>query len=117
MTKEKKKHEDTEQIYKMYYDRTERISSVQPHRIMAIERAESEKVIAVTLDYDQGWLMNYAVRGITRNRLTIAQEQIEEAVKNALENTKQFWNNYTEIIQIKTPERSLDILMNHLLMS
>ena len=84
VTKEKKKHEDTEQVYKMYYDRTERISSIQPHRIMAIERAESEKVIAVTLDYDQGWLMNYAVRGITRNRLTIAQTQIEEAVKDGL---------------------------------
>lgn len=84
ITKEKKKHEDTAQVYKMYYDRTERLSSVQPHRIMAMERAETEKVISITLEYDQGWLMNYAVRGITRNRTTIAQMQIEEAVKDGL---------------------------------
>ncbi|MBP3398777.1 MAG: RNA-binding transcriptional accessory protein [Erysipelotrichaceae bacterium] len=84
VTKEKKKHEDTDQVYKMYYDRTERISMIQPHRIMAIERAESEKVITVTLEYDQGWLINYAVRGITRNRMTVAQTQIEEAVKDGM---------------------------------
>ena len=83
-TKEKKKHEDTQQVYKMYYDRTERISSVQPHRVMAIERAEAEKVISVTLEYDQNWLISYAVRGITRNRETIALNQIEEAVKDGL---------------------------------
>ena len=84
VTKEKKKHEDTQQVYKMYYDRTERIASVQPHRVMAIERAESEKVIGVSLEYDQNWLINYAIRGITRNRETIAQSQIEEAVKDGL---------------------------------
>lgn len=83
-TKEKKNHNDADKVYQMYYDRTERISAVQPHRIMAIERAESEKVIAVTLEYDQNWLINYAVRGITRNRTTIAQQQIEEAVKDGL---------------------------------
>ena len=84
VTKEKKKHEDTAQVYKMYYDRTERISQIQMHRVMAIERAENEKVITVSVEYDQGWLVNYAVRGITRNRPTIAQEQIEEAVKDGL---------------------------------
>ena len=84
ITKEKKNHNDSEKVYKMYYDRSERISFVQPHRIMAIERAESEKVISVTIEYDQNWLINYAVRGITRNRTTIAQQQIEEAVKDGL---------------------------------
>lgn len=82
VTKEKKNHEDTDHVYQMYYDRTERISTILPHRIMAIERAENEKVIAVSIDYDQGWLINYAVRGITRNRFTVAQSQIEAAVSD-----------------------------------
>lgn len=82
VTKEKKNHEDTDHVYQMYYDRTERISTILPHRIMAIERAENEKVISVSIDYDQGWLINYAVRGITRNRFTVAQSQIEAAVSD-----------------------------------
>ena len=53
----------------------------------------------------------YIELGVSKLNEIIEDKELS-SVKNALENTKQFWNNYTEIIQIKTPERSLDILMN-----
>lgn len=84
VTKEKKKHEDEKKIYKMYYDHEERLQWLAPHRVMAIDRAEKEKVITVSLSYDEGYLINYAIRGITRDRQTIAQQQIELAVKDGL---------------------------------
>lgn len=84
VTKEKKKHEDEKKIYKMYYDHEERLQWLAPHRVMAIDRAEKEKVITVSLSYDEGYLINYAIRGITRDRQTIAQNQIEMAVKDGL---------------------------------
>lgn len=84
VTKEKKKHEDEKKVYKMYYDHQEKLAYVAPHRVMAIDRAEKEKVITVNLKYDQEYLVKYAIRGITRDRQTIAQEEIETAVKDGL---------------------------------
>ena len=84
ITKEKKKHDDEKKVYKMYYEHQEKLAFIAPHRIMAIDRAESEKVITVTLKYDTEYLIRYAIRGVTRDRQTIAQEIIEEAVKDGL---------------------------------
>ncbi len=84
VTKEKKKHSDENKVYKMYYDRQEKLQYLVPHRVMAIDRAESEKVISVTLQYDQAYLIKYAIRGITRDRETSALSYIEDAVKDGL---------------------------------
>lgn len=80
VTKEKKKHGDEGKIYKMYYDHIERLGNVASHRIMAIDRAEKEKVITVSLDFDANYLIKYAIRGVTRDKETICQTVIEEAV-------------------------------------
>lgn len=84
VTKAKKNFKDEGQIYKMYYDYSERVSTIMPHRVMAIERAENEKVITVSFDYNQEWLIKYAIRGITRDRFTICQNIIEEACKDGM---------------------------------
>ena len=68
LCKEKKKHEDENKVYKMYYDYKEKISTLANHRVMAIDRAEKEKVITITLDYNQTFLINYAIRGVTHDR-------------------------------------------------
>ena len=51
---------------------------------MAIERAEKEKVIGVSFEYNQPYLIKYAVRGITRDRRNAVQEVIEEAVSDGM---------------------------------
>ncbi len=84
ITKAKKNHNDEKKIYQMYYDRKEKLSHVAMHRVMAIDRAENEKVITVSMEYDEQYLINYAVRGVCRNRTTIAQNLIEEAVQDGL---------------------------------
>lgn len=82
--KEKKKHGDENKVYKMYYDYKERISTLASHRVMAIDRAEKEKVITVSLDYNQAFLIRYAIRGVTRERSTICQTLIEQAAEDGL---------------------------------
>lgn len=83
-TKVKKNHNDEANVYKMYYDYQERVQTIQPHRIMAIERAENEKVITVTMDYDKGWLVQFAIRGLTKNRETSVLSILEEAADDGL---------------------------------
>ncbi len=84
VTKEKKKHEDLDHVYKMYYEFNERLSSLQPHRIMAINRAEKEKVVSVSMDYDENYLYNFAIRAFTFNKESIVNAVIEDAVKDGL---------------------------------
>lgn len=82
--KEKKKHEDEKKVYQMYYDRKERVSSLVSHRIMAMDRAEKEKVISISFDYDPAYLIKYAIRGFMHNRETICETLISEAVNDGL---------------------------------
>lgn len=83
-TKQKKGSQDEGFIFKMYYEFQEQIRRVQPHRIMAIERGESLKILQVTLEYDQEWLMNYAIRGVTRNRDSASVIYIKKACEDGL---------------------------------
>lgn len=50
VTKVKKDDPDTSKVYEMYYKYSEKISEIKPHRILAINRAEKEKVITVNID-------------------------------------------------------------------
>ncbi len=84
VTKEKKKHEDEKKVYKMYYDHQEKLAFLASHRVMAIDRAEKEKVITVTLKYDEEYLIKYALRGITKDRPTASLDVLEIAVRDGL---------------------------------
>ena len=81
VTKEKKNHEDEKKIYKMYYDYTMKIDRVLNHNIMAINRAEKEKVITCTIEFDEQYCINYA----TRKFLKWQKEDCQEIIKNAVE--------------------------------
>ena len=80
----KKDHPDEKQVYQMYYDYHEKISTLASHRIMAMDRAEKEKVITISLDYNREYLIRYAVSGVTHGRQTCCQTLIEEAVSDGL---------------------------------
>ncbi|MDD6466713.1 MAG: Tex family protein [Erysipelotrichaceae bacterium] len=81
-TKAKKNHEDEEKVYQMYYDYEEKIKYMAPHRLMAIQRAENEKVIKVSLVFDQQYQIDWAKRRYTKNRESIANPYIYEAVED-----------------------------------
>ncbi|MGX8833789.1 Tex family protein [Amedibacillus sp. YH-ame6] len=84
VTKEKKKHEDEKKVYKMYYDYNERLSTLASHRIMAIDRGEKEKVISVSIDFDEEYIMNWTTRRFTKNRQSSVNEILQEAVCDGL---------------------------------
>ena len=56
-TKVKKNNPDESHVYEMYYDYNERIKGIKPHRVLAINRAEKEKVITVTFDFNKDYLI------------------------------------------------------------
>lgn len=83
-TKVKKKNPDEDKVYEMYYDFHERVNRIVSHRILAINRAEKEKVITVNIVMDKDFLIQYINRGVTRNRNSDANEYLLKAVEDSL---------------------------------
>lgn len=81
----KKDAKDDDKVYEMYYDRSEKISTLQDHRIMAIDRAEKAKVIAVTFVYDEEHLEAEALKNLTHGKTTIAENYLQMASKDGCE--------------------------------
>lgn len=83
-TAEKKQHEDEKRVYQMYYDHSERISSIANHRVMAIDRAEKEKVIGVTLEFDDTQLLAFASDIIKKKSIASKFEYLDLAIRDGL---------------------------------
>ena len=79
VTKKKKDAEDEKEVYRNYYEYTERLSTVADHRIMAMDRAEKEKVITVGLSFDEDALREQAAQAILKGRATVAEGDIRAA--------------------------------------
>ena len=111
ITKAKKDHNDEKGVYKMYYEHKERLSFLEPHRIMAIARAENEKVISVAYEYDKEWLIAFATRKLTKNHPSIVEDIIKEAVSDGLKRLafpsveREVWNEKEEMAK----ERSIEV--------
>lgn len=59
VTKVKKENPDEAKIYEMYYDYSEKVSEIKPHRVLAINRAEKEKVITVNIDVNVDEIISF----------------------------------------------------------
>ena len=79
-TKLKKDAVDENKVYEMYYDRSEKISQIADHRIMAIDRAEKEKVITVSFIFDDEQLKKNALKTLLKGQATIVEDVLYEAV-------------------------------------
>ena len=51
-SKKKKNSVDEKKVYEIYYDYSEAVSKIKPHRILALNRGESEGVLSVSIDVD-----------------------------------------------------------------
>lgn len=83
VTKEKKKHEDEDKVYEMYYDYHEKVDRIVVHRILAVNRAEKEKVISVNIEVDEAKLLERLLERVLRKRETIVVEYLRTCVKDA----------------------------------
>lgn len=75
----KKDAQDEKRVYEMYYDRREKLTNIANHRIMAIDRAEREKVITCTLEYDEADLCRQASESLLKFQKTIVEPVIVDA--------------------------------------
>ena len=83
VSKVKKDAEDENKTYEMYYDYSEEINKIKPHRVLAVNRAEKEKVVSVSLDYSIEYIRDYL-----KNKLVKKDNEcgkyVEEAIDDSL---------------------------------
>ncbi len=84
-TKLKKDAKDENKVYEMYYDRSEKISQLADHRIMAIDRAEKEKIITVSFVFDEEHLEAEAYQNLTHGKATAVENELKEAATDGCE--------------------------------
>ena len=65
--KVKKDNPDTSKVYEMYYNYSEKVSEIKPHRVLAINRAEKEKVITVNIDVNVDEILSFLESKIIKN--------------------------------------------------
>ncbi len=82
VTKEKSKNPDQDKVFEMYYDYREKVQFIVAHRILAVNRAESEKAITVNIEIDKEKTVEYIYNGMTKRRPTIAGEYIHQAIQD-----------------------------------
>jgi uncharacterized protein len=83
VTKIKKDAVDEYQTYKNYYDYEEALASIKLYRILAINRAEKEKIITVKIDVDTTDIFNYLNKKIIQEKQSNVNPLIVESYEDA----------------------------------
>lgn len=83
ITTVKKNAEDPTNRYENYYEYEEPIMKIKPHRILAINRAEKEKVITVNLKGNDEVDLNYLYFNVIKNSKSIFAEDVKLAINDA----------------------------------
>lgn len=84
VSKAKKDIEDPNKVYEMYYDYTEKLSTLANHRVMAIDRAEKEKKLTVSFAYDVNELEEEAYKAYITSS-TYVEDILKSAINDGLD--------------------------------
>ncbi len=82
-TKVKKDNPDTKKVYEMYYNYNEKVSYIKPHRILAINRAEDEKVLTVNININNEEIFNYLESKIIKNDKSFVVDIVKDSIKDS----------------------------------
>ena len=83
ISKMKKNAEDEGKVYEMYYDYNEPVKGIKPHRILALNRGEKEKVLNVSIDVDKDGVLAYLEKKLIKNDKSFVVDSIKEAIDDS----------------------------------
>ncbi len=81
VSKKKKDAIDELKTYEMYYEYQEPIKQIKPHRVLALNRGEKEKVLLVSLELDHKPILEFLESKMMKNQNSF----VCSLVKNAIE--------------------------------
>lgn len=82
-SKLKKNAEDPNKVYEIYYNFETKITNIKPHQILAIARAEKEKVVTYSLKVDSKKILEYLHDEIIGNKKSPLVSDMETILMDA----------------------------------
>lgn len=82
-SKIKKDAKDEQKVYEMYYDYQETVNRIKPHRILAINRAEKEKIINVNIKVDHEKILEFLENKVIKNKNSYVVDIVVSAIKDS----------------------------------
>lgn len=79
-TKKKGEDIDSAKTYEMYYSYQEPVKYIKPHRILALNRGENEKVLNVSIDIDKDGILSYLEKKLIKNDKSFVVDTVKEAI-------------------------------------
>ena len=83
ISKLKKNANDEKLVYEIYYDYKEPVKYIKPHRVLALNRGEKEKILIVNIEYDENQVYEYLERKIIKNKNNELANLIKDAIKDS----------------------------------
>jgi uncharacterized protein len=80
VSKLKKGAVDESKVYEMYYDYQESVKQVKPHRTLALNRGEKEKILNVSIDIDANRIINYLEEKMIKNSNSFVVDIVKDAI-------------------------------------
>ena len=81
-TKLKKNAVDEKKLYEMYYEYEEDVKFIKPHRVLAVNRAEKEDVISVSIEVDKNKIYSFLEEKMVKKENECA-ELVRESIKDS----------------------------------
>ena len=81
-SKKKNNDLDPEEKYKNYYESSERIAFIKPHRVLALNRAEAEDVINVSVNLQPERDVEHIRYNVTHNKKSIFNDELIDAIND-----------------------------------
>ena len=81
-SKIKKNAVDEKKTYEMYYDYSEDVKSIKPHRVLALNRGEKEDILSVSIEIDKNKIFTFLEEKMIKKENECA-EYVKEAIKDS----------------------------------
>ena len=79
----KKNAVDEGKVYEMYYEYNEPVKYIKPHRILALNRGEKEKILSVSIDVDKDGIISFLEKKNIKNDKSFVVDTVKEAILDA----------------------------------
>ena len=79
----KKDAQDEAKTYEMYYEYSEVIKNIKPHRILALNRAEKEKILNVSIDVNKDEILAYLEKKLIKNTNSFVCSYVKNAIADS----------------------------------
>ncbi|EQI31356.1 Tex family protein [Clostridioides difficile] len=102
---------DEKSVYDMYYDYSEAVKSMAPHRVLAINRGEKESFLKVKLEINNDKVLNYIINEYVNDKNFKNKEEIVSSIEDSYKRLifpsieREIRNHLTEIAQ----ERAISV--------